>query len=253
MNKKILGFLFMLILLFWGGVHYSNPLQEPLNRFFNLIKSTYHDTLETIDASIDKHFSQAQTIETLKQKLQKCKKNTLLLTQYEHELNDLYKLTDTNLSFNPKVELVRASSYAKFGDTNRLWIEAKKYDPSKVYGLIFQNMVAGIVIPKNGMPLALLLRDPKSSFAVYIGKTKAPGIVHGNNDEDLIVTFIPTWYNIKVGEEVVTSGLDNLFFQGIKVGKVYAISTSQGYKKALVKPYYKQNDLNYFYMILSTK
>lgn len=253
MNRKILGFLTLLLLLFWGSINYTNSFQEPLNRFFNLIKSTYFDTLTSLNNSIEEHFFQAQTIEKLKQELQTCKQNTLLLPQYKSELANLYKLTDTNLSFTPKTELVRAISYAKFGDMNRLWIEANEYNASKIYGLVFQDKVAGIVVPKNGMPLALLLRDPKSSFAVYIGKVQAPGIAHGNNDENIIVTFIPTWYNIEVGDEVVTSGLDNLFFKGFKVGRVLSISTSQGYKKAIVKPYYMQKELGYFYMILRSK
>jgi len=72
-------------------------------------------------------------------------------------------------------------------------------------------------------------------------------------DENIIVTFIPTWYNIGVGDEVTTSGLDNVFFEGLKVGKVLSLSTSQGYQKAVVKPYYTMDVLNYFYMIKRTK
>ena len=253
MNKKIFGFLFVITLLFWGSLNYTDSFQEPIDRFFNLFKSSYHNTLKSINDTIEEHFFQKQTIQTLKKKLQQCQQNSLLLPHYKDELKNLHKLTDANISFAPKVTLVRAISYAKFGDLNRLWIESDEYNASKMYGLVYQNKVAGIVIPKNGMPLALLLRDPKSSFAVYIGDIKAPGIAHGNNDENIIATFIPTWYNIEVGDEVITSGLDNLFFEGLEVGKVLKVTTSQGYQKVIIEPYYKQKDLNYFYMILSTK
>ena len=253
MNKKLIWFLFFVLLLFWGSFNYTNSVQEPINRFFNLVKTTYHDTLTSTRFSIQKHFAQSQMIEELQKNLNHCKTQNLYIQQYKHELQNLYKLHNTPITFDPKAQLVRAISYEKFGDMNRLWLEAGEYNSSKVYGLVFGDSVAGIVIPKDGMPLALLLRDPKSSFAVYIGNTKAPGIAHGNNDENIVVTFIPTWYNIEVGDEVVTSGLDNLFFEGLKVGKVLSISTSQGYKKALVHPYYTQTDLNYFYMILSPK
>jgi rod shape-determining protein MreC len=171
------------------------------------------------------------------------------LQRYKNELESLYKANNSKLSLNPDIELVRAISYENFGDLNKLWLEVKDYNGSKIYGLIYKNYVAGIVINKNNMPLALLNNDPKSSYAVSIGKQNAPGIAHGNNEKDIVVTYIPSWYEIKVGDEIVTSGLDNIFFKGIKVGVIKSITTSQGYKKAIVKPYYNSNELNYFYMI----
>ena len=253
MNKKLLGFLVLLALLFWGTMSFNKNIQKPLNQLFNTLKNSYVDTLASIQDSIDEHFFQAFRIEKLKKELDKCKKNTLLLHQYKNELADLYKLNDSNLSADPRVKLVRAVSYAKFGDMNKIWLEVHDYNDSKIYGLVYKKSVAGIVIPKDGMPLALMIRDPKSSYAVRIGKAAAPGIAHGNNEENIIVTFIPTWYNIKVGDEVVTSGLDNIFFEGLKVGKVLSLSTSQGYQKAVVQPYYDLKTLNYFYMIEKTK
>lgn len=253
MNKKIFGFLLILLLLFWGSVNYTDSFQRPINQIFNFVKSTYYDTLEMIREEIEEHFFQADTIERMRKELKSCRKKNYYTFAYKQELKKLYKLTDSNITFTPKVELVRAIAYEKFGDTNRLWLEAKEYNTSKIYGLVYKKSVAGIVVPKDGMPLALLIRDPKSSYSVYVGEAHAPGIAHGNNDKNIIVTFIPAWYNIEVGDEVSTSGLDNLFFTGLKVGKVISLSTSQGYQKAVVRPYFDRSDLDYFYMILAPK
>ena len=105
----------------------------------------------------------------------------------------------------------------------------------------------------NGKPLALLNRDIKSAYSVYIGKNHAPGIAHGNNDQHLIVDFIPTWYDIKKGDEVITSGLDNIFFKGLKVGRVLSVTSSQGYQNAVIEQYYKDNEPSYFHMIRKLK
>ena len=253
MNKKLLGFLALILLLFWGMMNFNNALQKPLIQLFNSLKNNYVDTLQNIQNTIDEHFLQARTIQNLNQELQSCKKNTLLLKQYKQQLQSLEKLSDSNLSVDPRVQLVRAVSYAKFGDMNKIWLEVHDYNASKIYGLVYKESVAGIVIPKEGMPLALMIRDPKSSYAVRIGQAEAPGIAHGNNDKDIIVTYIPTWYNIKVGDEVTTSGLDNIFFEGLKVGKVISLTTSQGYQKAVVRPYYDHKALDYFYMIVKVK
>ncbi len=253
MNKKLLGFLLLLVVLFLGTMNYTNTLQKPINELFNSVKTTYTDTLTYIQESIERHFFQAQTIQRLEKELDKCKQNTLLLTQFKNDLDDLYRLNNTSLATDPNVQLVRAISYEKFGDMNRVWLDIKDYNASKIYGLVFKEAVAGIVIEKNGMPLGILNRDPKSSYAVTIGKAGAPGIAHGNNEQNIVVTFIPTWYNIHIGDEVTTSGLDNIFFKGLKVGVIQDITTSQGYQKAVVKPYYNLDTLNYFYMITKVK
>ncbi|MEA2091478.1 MAG: rod shape-determining protein MreC, partial [Campylobacterota bacterium] len=85
------------------------------------------------------------------------------------------------------------------------------------------------------------------------GEDKAPGIAHGNNAQNLVVKFIPAWFNIEAGDEVTTSGLDKIFFKGLKVGRVLSVKTSQGYQNAVIEPYYKANDPNYFHMILRVK
>ena len=253
MNKKLLGFLALVLLLFWGMMNFNNALQKPLIQLSNSLKNNYVNTLQNIQDGIDEHFFQAATIQNLKQELQSCKKSTLLLKQYKQQLTTLKKLSDSNISVDPRVKLVRAVSYAKFGDMNKVWLEVHDYNASKIYGLVYKESVAGIVIPKDGMPLALMIRDPKSSYAVRIGQTEAPGIAHGNNDKDIIVTYIPTWYNIKVGDEVTTSGLDNIFFEGLKVGKIISLTTSQGYQQAVVQPYYDHKELDYFYIIEKVK
>ena len=253
MNKKLLGFFVLLVLLFWAMMNYTPILHKPINGFFNSVKNGYMQILASIQENIDLHFFQTHTIETLSHKIQQCKKSELVLHQLKEELQALQELKDANISIDPRVRLVRAISYEKFGNLNHLWMHVTDYNASKIYGLVYKKNVAGIIVPKDNMPLALLLRDPKCSYAVSIGDEKAPGIAHGNNDQNIIVTFIPTWYNIHVGDEVRTSGLDNIFFKNLKVGKVLSLTTSQGYIKAVVKPYFKSMTQEYFYMIEKTK
>lgn len=171
------------------------------------------------------------------------------MQQMASEIDDLYKANKSELTTDPKVELVRAISYQKFGDLNRVWIDVRDYNASKIYGLTYNEMVAGIVVPQNNKPLGLLNRDIQSSYAVYVGKKRAPGIAHGNNAKNLVVKFIPAWFRIEEGDEVVTSGLDKIFFKGLKVGRVLSVKKSQGYQNAVIEPYYESNDPSYFHMI----
>lgn len=253
MNKSSIVYFFILIALFVGAINFSSTVQKPFIKSLNIIKNGYHNTVEYIENGFDRHFFQADTIDELKEQLQKYENNHLVMQELASEIDDLYKANDANMSANPQAQLIRTISYQKLGNLNRLWLEVKDYNSSKIYGLTYKEMVAGIVIEHNSKPLALLNNDIKSAYSVYIGDSKAPGIAHGNNEENIIVNFIPAWFRINVGDEVITSGLDNIFFKGLKVGKVIFISQSEGYQNAIIKPYYIANEPNYFYMIKVVK
>ena len=253
MIKSLFGFLIIIIVLFIGTLNYSFTVQTPFLNVSNKIQTYYINSINYVQNTIDKHIQQTKTIEELKAKLEDYNKINLLLLAISHDLKDLYFKEKTDIENNIEIELTQAISYAKFSNFNQVWLNAKDLNSSKIYGLVYQNQVAGVVITKDKKPLALLNRDPKSTYAVYIGNIQAPGIAHGNNKKNIIVKYIPEWFKIKKGDEIVTSGLDNIFFYGLKVGKVVSIKSSQGYQNAIVEPYFKANKLNYFHIIKSVK
>jgi len=253
MNKGLFSFLTISIALFLSALYYSNTIQEPFISSLNYIKNSYHNSTKYLQESIDMHFFQAYKIEELEKKLLEYENNHLVMQELASELHDLYIENNSSLKTDPKVELIRTISYQKFGNLNRVWLDIPEYNDSKIYGLIHKELVAGIVIPKNKRALGLLNKDIKSSYAVYVGSKQAPGIAHGNNSQNIVIKFIPTWFKINAGDEVVTSGLDEIFFKGLKVGKVISVTSSQGYQNAVVEPYYKANDPSYFHIIRSLK
>jgi len=253
MNKRVFSFFILLVALFVSALYYSNSVQKPLLITLNTFKSYYHSSTEYIQDQIEKHFFQAQKIEELKTSLQKYENNHLVMRQLATEINDLYKENNSPLKTHPQVTLVRTIAYQKFGDFNRIWMQIPDYNASKIYGLTYKEYVAGIVIPKNGEALGLLNRDIQCSYSVLVGAQHAPGIAHGNGGEYIIIKFIPGWYNIKAGDEVISSGLDNIFFKGLKVGQVRSVQKAQGYQNAIVEQYYKTDNPNYFYLIRKLK
>lgn len=253
MNKERLLYAALLIALLVGAFYYSNLIQSRIISSLNSIKLTYHSSIEFVQGTFEKHLFQTSTIEKLNLQLKKYEKDHLVMQQLASEINDLYIENNSSLKLHPDVSLVRTISYEKFGDFNKLWLEVPDYNSSKIYGLTYKELVAGIVVPKNGKPLALLNKNINSAYSVYIGENEAPGIAHGNNEELIVINFIPAWFEIKKGDEVVSSGLDNIFFKGLKVGKVISTSRSQGYQNAVVQQYYKANETNYFHIIRSVK
>lgn len=253
MSKELFSYLFVIIALIVGALYYNKTIQSPIISTLNGIKSAYHDSSEFVSNKINKYFLQASTIESLKERLENYEKNHLVMQQLASEIQDLYKENNSSLKLSPDVMLVKAISYEKFGNFNRVWLDMPDFNSSKVYGLTYKELVAGIVISQNKKPLALLNREAKSAYAVSIGEQSAPGIANGINEELIVVNFIPTWFNIQAGDEVVTSGLDNIFFKGLKVGKIVSVTQAGGYQNALVEQYYKANAINYFHVIRSVQ
>ncbi|MCF6330875.1 MAG: rod shape-determining protein MreC [Sulfurimonas sp.] len=253
MNKELLSFFIIFIALLMGALYYTNIIQKPFISTLNSLKSSYHNSVKYTQDAIKKHFFQASQIEELKENLVKYENNHLVMQQLASEVADLLALNDSNLTSSPKVQLTRAISYEEFGNLNRLWLDVDDYNSSKIYGLIYKETVAGIVISKNDKALALLNRDIKCSYAVYVGEQKAPGVAHGNNEKNIVIEFIPSWFKIQKGDEVSTSGLDNIFFKGLKVGRVLSVTKSQGYQNAIIEPYYNSNEPSYFHIIKKVK
>ena len=250
MNKELVGFLFLAFAIVIGVLKFTNWIQDPFIGALNGIKSSYHESVESINNSIDEHFSQQETIIKLQSQNREYKENNLLAQEFATELNAMFKEHNSDLKISPKVQLVKTLSYAKFGDINRVWLDMKDYNTSKVYGLVSEGVSAGIVTFKHDQPMALLNSDYKCSYTVYIGKKRAPGIVHGKNTKEMIVEFIPNWIKLEVGDEVYTSGLDNLFFTGLRVGKVLSINQSQGFQNAIIEPYFDVTNPGYFHVIM---
>ena len=249
MNKELIPTLVLISALFGGALYFSDTIRSPFVSLLNNTKSAYHAAVEGFDALLYEHFFQQERIVELQEKLKRYENDHLLMQQFKAQSSDLFAANNSALVVNPNVELVRALSYAKFGDIRKVWLEMEDFNRSRIYGLVYNETAAGIVVEELGKPLALLNGDAKSSYAVFVGENNAPGIIHGNNSDTLTVRFIPTWIDVKAGDEVVTSGLDNLFFKGLKVGKVLSVDRSQGYQNAVITPYYNAENVGYFHII----
>ncbi|MCD8476646.1 MAG: rod shape-determining protein MreC [Sulfurospirillum sp.] len=93
-----------------------------------------------------------------------------------------------------------------------------------------------------------MLSDPKSIFAVYVGESKMQGIIQGNRKE-VLVRYISQWLQPQVGDEVVTSGLDGIFFEGIKVGVVSKVIEEESSKTVVITPYVTPHVPSYMHVI----
>lgn len=245
MNK--IKFLLIIVCLGFITFYLSDYARSIVINSTNFVLSLYQDTRDFIIETIDEHFDQADEIRALREQNAELEHSATLLSAFAYKLDTL--LSEQNSTrFNPDVKLVRAISYMNIGDHDKIWIDFDEFDENRIYGLISQGKTAGIVVNKDGNPLALLQTDSKSTFSVSIGEQQIAGIATGNG-KNIVVKFIAQWLNPKIGDEVYTSGLDGIFFGGVPVGKISKVYEEELYKSAIVETDLKIQVPSYLYIV----
>lgn len=72
----------------------------------------------------------------------------------------------------------------------------------------------------------LLVSDPNSGADVLVQRSRVRGIVAGTLDGSCLLKYIQRGDDIKVGDVVITSGLDGIFPKGQLIGTVVRVATT---------------------------
>ncbi len=247
MRKFIFAFLFLLV-----GLSYVFKIDELLIKKFSFlsdIKTIYMVKMMNFSTILEKYFDQANSIEKLKTENNELKEYKILYTSTQNQLDNLkdFYTNIKNPNNKPKIEFIKVLSYINYNDFTKVWLD-KKVEDDTIFGLITDNYAAGIIINKDGYAVGLLNGNKDCSYAVFIGEEKAPGIITASeNQEELQIKFIPISAQINKGDEVITSGMDNIFFEGLKVGRIIEVTNLADMKIATVKPYVNVLKKKYFY------
>jgi len=114
-------------------------------------------------------------------------------------------------------------------------VDAPVISPTGVVGRV-------IKVGPRGSKVQLLL-DPQAAVGVLIERTRVGGVAAGRAgfaDEptpDLEMRYVPILADVKVGDVVVTSGLDGIYPKGLAVGRVRAVGEGTGlFKEIRIEP-----------------
>lgn len=217
-------------------------------------KARFHNGVEAVGRTWETWIAQAESIAYLKVENDRLKEQEQTLNAFAAEVIALSRLKAYQTPPEFSVQTVRALSYAALPDLHKILIDYDGLGPNEVRGLIYNNQTAGIAVKQIGSQAKVLLNgDAKCSYAVYVGTNQVPGIIMGKSDQEMIVRYIPAWMQVGIGDEVVTSGLDGIFFAGVKVGQVTKVHRLNAYIEATVRPYYNAFNPGYFYLVESTR
>jgi rod shape-determining protein MreC len=251
MNKNI-AFLGLMILVLLGYIFNFDKLMS--NQFLSATSDarwSYSNNLTSFKDTINAYFNQAQTLNDFATQRDKNTHYRILYENAQNELNELkynMQILDANLSY--QTIYAKAVSYINLNDFSKVVLD-KKMAPGKLYPLITpQGFSAGIVRVYNNLSIGYLNTNEKANYATFIGETNAPGITSGSDENGyIVIQHIPKWYTIKINDEVITSGMDEIFPYGIKVGRIVGSKELLNTKMAIVKPYAFVTSKRYFYII----
>lgn len=253
----------LLVYYFFGTL-----VQSSLKPVSDLFTNLYLSTFGGVSGYFDDHITQSKINKELREENKELIAQTLKYKSILKDLSEDIKL----VKFNPyennetmKIAITKPLGYSNLPNLSRLWLDFKptlknEQVGQRIFGLIYplnnkiDSVACGIAIERPGGKYeAILNGDDKCSYAVTVGPNKAPGIVYGSSQKYLVVKYIPTWIEVKEGDEVTTGGLDNIFFEGIKVGKVKKINVDNTYNEAVVETYYNALNPTRFYVIEKAK
>ena len=243
MNKK---FSFFLIAIFVAiSFYFKTQLTNTILFSFNFVKEEIISSYDAIKFSLDSYFNQAKQIQILT-------KNNKAYRNYIQEiypiLNSYKKIKEFQIIHNPRITFTQTISYANLPDMTSIYVDYSDKNFTHPEGLIYNNLVAGIVTKLyNNYSLALFNTNSDTTYTVFIGKDKIPGIAFGG--KKMIIKYIPNYKKINIGDLVVTSGLDRIFYEGVKVGKITSVIQTKLYQEAIIKPFYNPYHPSFFYVV----
>jgi rod shape-determining protein MreC len=104
-------------------------------------------------------------------------------------------------------------------------------------GVITPDGVVGKVIEVYGdTAQVLLLTDKDSGVGAMIADSRTQGAVGGVGEPMLVMKYVPSDDEAKVGDRVVTSGLDRIFPKDLPVGTVTEVKPANPFKQIRVRP-----------------
>jgi len=239
MKTRIVIIVTLLLVLTVLLTRNDERIADTLLSIINPIKQNYKNFTQNIENKSHSYIFQKESIEKLTKENRILRKRLLEQTHYIKQIKNIYDVLP-KLSRLPvhNISIAETISYVKLNSFSQIILtKPKALIEDKLYGLIQGTVVAGTAKVHNNQLYGYLTSDEKCRFSVFVGKDKAPGITMGVKKNEMIIKFIPKWHKIVVGDKVVTSGLDDIFFAGVPVGIVKKIEVQSSYKVAHIKTY----------------
>ncbi len=107
-------------------------------------------------------------------------------------------------------------------------------------------LIGRIIEIEGSTANVLMLTDPISHVPVKVIRSGETGIIIGQNTSELLLDYLLPESDIRIGDKIITSGIGEIFPEGIPVGIVHKVihKNRTYFKQAIVKPFINWNKIN---------
>lgn len=142
------------------------------------------------------------------------------------------------------------------------WFKTIIIDKGKADGVVKslpvvvpEGIVGQVVDVSSHYSKVLLIIDQISAVDALVQRTRARGVVVGESADRCILNYILRKHDIKVGDTVISSGMDAVFPKGLRVGSVSGVikRNSGMFQDVTVTPYIDFEKLEEVIVILNPR
>lgn len=104
--------------------------------------------------------------------------------------------------------------------------------------ITYLGLVGRVIEAQESFSKILLISDPNLSISAMVGRSRQEGLVSGTLGTHLIMRYLPEEPDIKIGDVIITSGLNYTHPKGLLIGTVIEIGKEfSGLSRyAIIKP-----------------
>ena len=114
-----------------------------------------------------------------------------------------------------------------------------------------RGVVGRVVLPTGRASKVQLLTDGEAGAGALVERSRAQGVIEGTG-EGLRLVHVPGTADIKVGDVVVTSGIEGFYPKGLVIGQIQSIERSAGeYSQVIVRPAVEYASLEVVLVVLT--
>ena len=99
------------------------------------------------------------------------------------------------------------------------------------------GVVGRVIVPSARAAKVQLLIDRNAAAGALVERTRAQGVAMGTGEDTLQLQYVLGTSDVKVGDVVVTSGIDGIYPKGFVIGRIEFVEKAGGsYREVRVRP-----------------
>lgn len=167
-----------------------------------------------------------ETLSELKKQNEELTSELAQLTEAEKTAERLETLLGLQSTYN-----LQSTAARIIGTTGDAWSQTVTIDKGSANGFEIGmpvcnsgGVIGQIIEVSAATSTVRLINDENSGVSAMVQSTRAQGILQGQPDGTLMLSYVPADADVKVGDVIITSGLGGRFPKGLPLGTVSSVS-----------------------------